>query len=132
MKLPSRQFAYLAAGAAALRQPFVIEHRPSAGSNIVFWAVSGALAALALSVASAAAGNLTIHTSTPKVSIHMPSVSATYPGVYVQELPSGAHSITGVSGVTPTYPGVYVQELPSGVHSITGVSVRHRPGSRPH
>ena len=24
--------------------------------------------------------------------------------------------------VTPTYPGVYVQELPSGVHTITGVA----------
>src|SRR5215475_12765726 len=24
--------------------------------------------------------------------------------------------------VTPTYPGVYVQEIPSGVHTITGVA----------
>ena len=24
--------------------------------------------------------------------------------------------------VAPTYPGVYVEELPSGVHTITGVS----------
>lgn len=42
--------------------------------------------------------------------------------------------------VTPTYPGVYVEEIPSGVRTITGVatsitashtraSVRIRPGS---
>jgi hypothetical protein len=24
--------------------------------------------------------------------------------------------------VTPTYPGVYIEELPSGVHTITGVA----------
>ena len=24
--------------------------------------------------------------------------------------------------VTPTYPGVYIEEIPSGVHTITGVS----------
>ena len=41
-----------------------------------------------------------------------------HPGVYVEELPSGAHSIPGV----PTSnPGVLIEEVPSGEHSIPGV-----------
>ena len=31
--------------------------------------------------------------------------------------------------VSPTYPGVYIEEIPSGVHTITGVARRSRRSS---
>lgn len=33
--------------------------------------------------------------------------------------------------VTTTYPGVYIEELPSGVHTITGVATSILPGDYP-
>jgi phage tail sheath protein FI len=43
-----------------------------------------------------------------------------YPGVFLQEVPTGMHTIAGV-GTQRQYPGVYLQEVPTGMHSIPGV-----------